>query len=280
MQNLNLKKYVAEIIGTYILVFVGTASVATALYIGVLVGIFQVAILWGIGLSIAILATAPHSGAHLNPAITLALYFLRKNDLDFFQVLGYIGSQLIGAILAGITVLLIFGPFINRFEILNKITRGGDGSELSAMAFGEYFPNPDVLPLDSGVDLINSFHALGVEAFGAAILAFVIFMSLDPKSVLSKTNGLAPIMIGLTLALLISLFGSITQAGFNPARDFGPRLVSFFAGWEKIALPGPNNGFWIYIIGPIIGAPIGGLIYDKLLKISDDDAKTNPKKSK
>ena len=79
MQNKNLQKYVSEVIGTYILVFVGTASVATALYIGVLMGIFQVAILWGIGLAIAIYATAPHSGAHLNPAITLALYFLRKN---------------------------------------------------------------------------------------------------------------------------------------------------------------------------------------------------------
>ena len=150
MQNKNLQKYVSEVIGTYILVFVGTASVATALYIGVLMGIFQVAILWGIGLALAIYATAPHSGAHLNPAITLALYFLRKNDMDIFQVFGYIASQLVGAILAGISVLIIFGPFINRFEILNKITRGGEGSELTASAFCEYFPNPDVLPHESG----------------------------------------------------------------------------------------------------------------------------------
>ncbi len=269
MQNKNLQKYVSEVIGTYILVFVGTASVATALYIGVLMGIFQVAILWGIGLALAIYATAPHSGAHLNPAITLALYFLRKNDMDIFQVFGYIVSQLVGAILAGISVLIIFGPFIERFEILNKITRGGEGSELTASAFGEYFPNPDVLPHESGAELVNAFHALGVEAFGTAILAFVIFMSLDPKSALHKTSGLAPIIIGLTLTLLISLFGSITQAGWNPARDFGPRLVAFFAGWEKIAIPGPHGGFWIYILGPIIGAPIGGILYDKVLKISD-----------
>ena len=269
MQNQTLQKYISEIIGTYILVFIGTASVATALYIGVLVGIFQVAILWGIGLAIAIFATAPHSGAHLNPAITIALYILRKNSMDFFEMLGYIGSQFLGAILAGLSVLIIFGPFINRFESLNGIVRGEKGSELTASAFGEYFPNPDVLPHETGADLVSSFHALGIEAFGTAILAFVIFMSLDPKSILHKTNGLAPIIIGLTLTLLISLFGSITQAGWNPARDFGPRLVAFFAGWEKIAIPGPSNGFWIYIIGPIIGAPIGGLLYDKLLKISD-----------
>ena len=112
MQNKTLQKYISEIIGTYILVFIGTASVATALYIGVLVGIFQVAILWGIGLAIAIFATAPHSGAHLNPAITIALYILRKNSMDFFEMLGYIGSQFLGAILAGLSVLIIFGPFI------------------------------------------------------------------------------------------------------------------------------------------------------------------------
>ena len=123
-----------------------------------------------------------------------------------------------------------------------------------------------MLPHDKAVDLMTSFSALGIEAFGTAILAFVIFMCIDPKGMISKSNVLAPVLIGLTLTLLISLFGSLTQAGWNPARDFGPRIVAYFAGWDSIAIPGPNGGFWIYILGPIIGAPIGGLIYQKILK--------------
>ena len=91
-------------------------------------------------------------------------------------------------------------------------------------------------------------------------------MCTDPKGMIAKTNFLAPILIGLTLTLLITLFGALTQAGWNPARDFGPRLVAYFAGWDSIAIPGPNGAFWIYILGPIIGAPIGGLIYQKILK--------------
>ena len=263
--NFNYKPYFAEVIGTYFLVFFGTAAVATAVFFGVLSGMFQVGILWGIGLTLGIFAAAPHSGAHLNPAITIAMYIFNK-DLGVLKAIGYIFSQMIGAILAGLSVLIIFSPFITRFEMIEKITRGQPGSELSAMAFGEYFPNPHVLSHDKAVDLMTPFSALGIEAFGTAILAFVIFMCTDPKGMISKSNVLAPILIGLTLTLLITLFGALTQAGWNPARDFGPRLVAYFAGWDSIAIPGPNGGFWIYILGPIIGAPIGGLIYQKILK--------------
>lgn len=265
IENINYKPYFAEIIGTYFLVFFGTTAVTIAVLLGVLSGILQVGILWGIGLTLGIFAAAPHSGAHLNPAITIAMYIFNK-DLGVLKAIGYIFSQMIGAILAGLSVLIIFSPFITRFEILNKITRGEPGSELTAMLFGEYFPNPDVFPHDKAIDLLSSFSALGIEAFGTAVLAFVIFMCTDPKGMIAKTNFLAPILIGLTLTLLITSFGALTQAGWNPARDFGPRLVAYFAGWDSIAIPGPNGGFWIYILGPIIGAPIGALIYQKILK--------------
>ena len=115
----------------------------------------QVGILWGIGLTLGIFAAVPHSGAHLNPAITIAMYIFNK-DLGVLKATGYIFSQMIGAILAGLSVLIIFSPFITRFEILNKIIRGEPGSELTAMLFGEYFPNPDVLPHDNAIDLMLS----------------------------------------------------------------------------------------------------------------------------
>jgi glycerol uptake facilitator protein len=64
------------------------------------------------------------------------------------------------------------------------------------------------------------------------------------------------------VAALISLFAPITQAGWNPARDFGPRLVAFALGWGSIAIPGPGGGFWVYIVGPLIGGALGGLAWE------------------
>ena len=117
IEKINYRPYFAEIIGTYFLVFFGTTAVSIAVLFGVLSGILQVGILWGIGLTLGIFAAAPHSGAHLNPAITIAMYIFNK-DLSFLKVIGYICSQMIGAILAGLSVLIIFSPFITRFEIL------------------------------------------------------------------------------------------------------------------------------------------------------------------
>jgi glycerol uptake facilitator protein len=75
---------------------------------------------------------------------------------------------------------------------------------------------------------------------------------------------LTPLFIGLTISMLISVIAPLTQAGFNPARDFGPRLFAFFAGWGKEAIPGPNGiGFLtVYILAPCCGSLLGGTIYD------------------
>lgn len=68
------------------------------------------------------------------------------------------------------------------------------------------------------------------------------------------------------MAVLISIFAPLTQAGWNPARDLGPRLVAFFAGWRTIAIPGPSAGFWVYIVGPLVGGPLGAAVYEWLLR--------------
>ncbi|MXX53068.1 MAG: aquaporin, partial [Dehalococcoidia bacterium] len=92
-----------------------------------------------------------------------------------------------------------------------------------------------------------------------------IFVLTDKRNA-GLVGKLAPLLIGATVGILISLFAPLTQGGWNPARDFGPRIVSYFAGWESIAIPGPSEGFWIYILGPLIGAPVGAAVYHFLLK--------------
>ena len=261
------RTYVAEVVGTYLLVLFGTGAVASAVMTDALQGLWQVAVVWGFGVTLAIYATAAVSGAHLNPAVSLAFAIFRPADFPWSRLVPYWAAQLAGGILAGLTVLAVWGPFIERFEEANDLVRGEPGSQLSAMVFGEYFPNPAAFGTDAeAFDLVSPLGAVGVEALGTAVLVFMIFALTDPRNGGGPARYLWPFLIGFTVAALISLFAPITQAAWNPARDFGPRIVAFLAGWEEIAIPGPRNGFWVYIAGPLIGGSIGAAAYDLLVR--------------
>lgn len=253
---------VGEVVGTYLLVLFGTGSVAAATLTGAQVGLWQVAVVWGFGVTLAIYASAALSGAHLNPAVSLAFALLRRDTFPVSRLLPYILAQLAGAVFAALTVAALFWPFLVRFELAKGIVRGAPGSELSAMVFGEYFPNPAMFGTDVVARaLVTPVHAALVEGFGTAVLVFVIFAVTERGNNAAPPPNLAPFFIGFTVATLISLFAPITQAGWNPARDFGPRLVAFALGWGSIAIPGPEGGFWAYIVGPFIGGPIGGFLW-------------------
>lgn len=261
-----LRVYLAEVAGTFLLVLFGTGSVAAAVLTGAQAGLWQVAVVWGFGVALAIYATAAVSGAHLNPAVSLALAIFRSVYFPWSRLLPYWAAQLTGAVVAGVVVLVVFGPFIDRFNVEHELERGGPGSEASAMVFGEYFPNPAIFGTGPEAHaLVSPLAAVGVEALGTAILVFMIFALVDPRNAGSPA-WLAPFFIGFTVAVLISIFAPVTQAGWNPARDFGPRIVAFIAGWGEVAIPGPRNGFWIYIVGPLVGGPIGAGIYDFLIR--------------
>ena len=258
-----IKACAAETLGTFLLVLFGTGAIAASVFTGAQTGLWQVAAVWGFGVAIAIYVTAAVSGAHLNPAVSLAFAVFRRSEFPVSRLLPYWCAQLLGAILAGCAVLWTFGSAITNFEASNGITRGEPESVHSAMAFGEYFPNPALFP-DSSLE-IAPWHAFAVEAFGTAILVLVIFSLIDRRNAALPNKGLAPFLIGFTVAALISLFAPITQAGWNPARDFGPRIVAYFAGWNNIAIPGPDGGFWVYIAGPLVGGLVGAAIFEALI---------------
>jgi glycerol uptake facilitator protein len=211
--------------------------------------------------TLAIYASASLSGAHLNPAVSLAFALLRREDFPLSRLLPYMVAQMLGAVLAGATVAALFWPFLLRFEAEKGIVRGAPGSELSAMVFGEYFPNPAMFGTDAAARaLVSPVHAALVEGFGTAVLVLVIFVLTACRNSAAPAAHLTPFFIGFTVAVLISLFAPLTQAGWNPARDFGPRVVAYFLGWGPVAIPGPGGGFWVYILGPLIGGPIGGIV--------------------
>lgn len=264
MKKTTLSWIQGEVIGTFLLVFFGCGSVATAVTVGAPVGLFQIAIIWGLGLTSAIYLTGKLSGAHFNPAITIA--FAVFTDFPAKRVPGYIMAQLIGAFLAALAVYVLFSGAIEAYEIENGIQRGTLASVATARMFGEYFPNWGEADLaERAKDSAFHFRACFAEMLGTALLALAIF-GFIAKGNRTIPDALIPAAIGMTLTVLICIFAPISQAGFNPARDFAPRLFSFFAGWGEIAFTTNGIGWLtVYILSPFVGALIGGFVASKLV---------------
>lgn len=251
---------VGEFSGTFMLVFFGCGSVAAAVLTGAQVGIFQVAIVWGLGIATAIYLTGSLSGAHLNPAVTLSL--AAAGRLPFRRAPGYVLMQFLGAFCASAVLYALFAGPLRAFEAEHHLTRGSPGSEASAMVFGEYFPNPAWHAVAGAVPpLVTPGSAFLAEAFGTAVLVLVILCVTDTRN-RSHPGPLTAATIGLTITMLISLLGPLTMAGFNPARDFAPRLFSALAGWGGLVFRVNGSGWLVvYIIAPLAGGQVGAIAY-------------------
>jgi glycerol uptake facilitator protein len=256
---------VGEFFGTFLLVFFGCGSVAAAVLTGAQVGIFQIAIVWGLGIATAIYLTGGLSGAHLNPAVTLAL--AAWTDFPWRRVPGYWLAQWLGAFAASAVLYALYFATIAKFEAAHGIVRGLPGSEASAMIFGEFFPNPGGRPLSGEVPAAISLPgAFAVEMVGTAILLLVILSVSNPRNP-ARPGPLTAATIGLTITLLISLLGPLTMAGFNPARDFAPRVFSSLAGWGTVPFAANGTGWLtVYIIAPLAGGLLGGLLYRRFFQ--------------
>lgn len=266
------KRCLAEGLGTFILVFFGCGVVHAAVVMEAQRGLWQVAIVWGVAVMLGVFTTAGISGAHINPAMTCA--FASWGRFSWREVGPYVASQVAGAFVAAGCLFVMFGPYLALREHHKEVTRGEAGSEITAMCYGEYFPNPGgysgkdsplkggalVAQLKADEPLVPHITAFFAEMLGTGLLALVVFAVTDPRNAAAPPNRLAPVFIGLTVAVLISVIAPLTQACFNPARDFGPRLFAFFAGWGSVAIPGPRSpGFLtVYILAPIVGAILAG----------------------
>ena len=257
------RECLAEFIGTLILVFFGVGAVNAAVLAGVTQGLWQVAAIWAIGVALAIYATGAVSGAHINPAITVALAVWR--GFPKVKIGPYVVAQVAGAFCGSLMLYGLFHGLLTHFEVAHHLVRGGPGSELSAMVFGEYFPNPAMIGTSSDaytqVPMITAFLA---EAIGAAFLACFVFTLTSARNPVGPRFAV-PVFIGLALAVIIMIIAPLTQAGLNPARDFGPRVLAYLLGWGKVAIPGPRGGFFVvYIVAPVLGAVAGAGVYEWL----------------
>ncbi|MCF6333161.1 MAG: aquaporin family protein [Draconibacterium sp.] len=252
-------EFIGETLGTFLLVLFGCGSVAMSILFNAYQGLFQIALAWGIGVTLAIYLTRHISCAHLNPAVTLAMVI--SGRMKFRKLPIYMFGQFFGAFLAGLTIYLFFAPSISNYENLNGITRGTTESIITAKMFGEYYIN-------SGSSAIVSLPlAMSAEAFGTFILVILIFALTEGCNIGRPDNAIAPLFIGLTVTSIICLIAPLTQAGINPARDFGPRMVSWIFGWGKAAFPDQSGGFFlVYIFSPLVGGTLASLFFVKILE--------------
>jgi glycerol uptake facilitator protein len=245
---LGIKEYLGELFGTFILVFIGCGAVGVTILFGWLGSLTEVALVWGIGVTIAIFASRKWCFAHLNPAVSLAMTFAGQLSIKKFTL--YSISQTIGAFLAGGVLYGLLSADIASFEATNNILRGSLESQNTAMMFGEFYPNPGYADELS----VSVYLACAMEALGTFLLVTAIFWLVQLKTL---NKNLIPPLIGLTVMLIIILVAPYTQAGLNPARDFGPRIWAYLSGWENAAFPSTSFGFLtVYILSPLFGGVV------------------------
>jgi glycerol uptake facilitator protein len=195
------------------------------------------------------------SGAHLNPAITLAFAIRRK--FAWGKVLPYMAAQVVGAFAGAALVYLVYHDAIDAFNAASKTARDAAGG-LATFSIFATFP----APYFNG----NMTGPLIDQIVGTAFLVMLVAAVIDMRNSAVKAN-LGPLVIGFAVAAIGISFGANAGYAINPARDFGPRLFAWIAGWGDVALPGTIDGsfswyFWVPIIGPLIGGIIGVFLYD------------------
>ena len=255
-----MKEFIGEMLGTFILTLFGCSSVAVAVLFGEYNSIFQIGLVWGIGVTLAIFLTRHICNAHLNPAVSVAMVVAGRMKAKMLP--GYLVAQLVGGVMAGAMLYILFSPSIAQYELTHDIVRGTAASVDTARMFGEFYPNPG-----DAIATVSLPLAMLAEGFGTMLLALFIFGLTEDCNVGKPSSDLQPLFIGLTVSSIIFFVAPLTQAGLNPARDFGPRIVAFLMGWGDAALPDAVGGwFWVYILAPIVGGIVAALLFKYILE--------------
>ena len=252
----------AEFLGTFVLMLFGIGVVAMVVLFpthtpGELIhgGYTNITLGWGLAVTMGIYVAGKVSGAHLNPAVTLALAVFR--GFPWKKVLPYSLVQSAGAFTAAALVFLNYLPAFRRVD---------PSLEKTAGVFTT-FPAFPALPQAGFLD----------QLIGTALLVFLIFAITDEFNCPPGAN-LNPLMIGLVVVAIGMSFGGMHGYPINPARDFGPRLFTALAGFRNNGLTDGAAVWWIPIVAPLAGGLIGAAIYDlgirKCLLTNDRDRAT------
>ncbi|MFW6298274.1 MAG: MIP/aquaporin family protein [Bacillota bacterium] len=241
-----MELYIAEFFGTMLLALFGVGVVAGVVLKGTKSngsGWIVITFGWGLGVAMAVYATGWISGAHINPAVTIAEWSL--GNLTFGEMIGYMVSQVLGAFTGAAIILGMYYPHY-------KVEQSKEGK----LATFSTAPEIRHTPANFFSEVVGTFALVfGIQG---------IFATFDMTDNAGLAGAFAPLLVGLLVAVIGLSLGGTTGYAINPARDLGPRLTHFL-------LPVPDKGdsdwrySWVPIVGPLIGGALGGLSYHIIL---------------
>jgi glycerol uptake facilitator protein len=245
-----LAEVVAEFIGTMVLLAFGGGVVAMVVLFGsgvpgevVSGGWTNITLGWGLAVTFGVYLSIRISGGHLNPAVTLALAVFR--GFPWRKVIPYCLAQVAGAFAGSALVFFNYREAIARFD---------PGLEKTAGIFTTFPAFPDV-PAAGFFD----------QVIGTALLLLLIFAIGDERNLPPQAN-LAPLVVGLIVVAIGVSFGKLHGYAINPARDFGPRLLTVLVGYKNNGLTAGSSVWWVPIAGPLAGGLIGAGLWDLVLR--------------
>jgi len=251
---------IGEFFGTMVLILFGDGCVAVFGLFGKSQGVgigadtWPIIVFgWGLAVMLGIYVAGAISGAHINPAVTLALAVRGRHPWN--KVLPYWGAQVLGAFVAALILYFVYqGALVNALaanhlsigQIASATTYGGNG-------FGWVF-------YTGHRSFVGMFGAFCDEFVGTALLVGLILAIIDVRNQPVQAN-LNPLIIGFLIVAIGSSFGANTGYAINPARDFGPRLwIAIVSGGASLSAD--NYYFWIPIVAPLLGGTVGAFIFD------------------
>jgi len=247
MSNALSRELLAEFFGTFILIVFGIGVVAqVVLSKGAAGSTLSINIAWGLAVTMGCYVAAGVTGAHLNPAVTLALAVHRR--FPWNKVLPYSVAQLAGAFIASAVVFATYHEALYAFDNGVRQVIGPQGTA----GIWATYPQPFLSGFPGGfID----------QVVGTALLVGVIFAITDTRNSPAPA-GLAPVVVGLLVLLIGATYGFNSGYAINPARDLGPRLFTFVGGWGSEVFRAGNGWWWIPIVAPCVGGVVGGWAYD------------------
>jgi glycerol uptake facilitator protein len=208
---------------------------------------------WALAVTFAVYTAGGVTGAHINPAVTLAAAI--RGGISWRKVPGYLIAQVLGAFVGAALVFLVYNNAINHFDQVNHIIKGQPNSLGTYSTFAT-FPAPY---------FHNVLGPLIDQIVGTFFLVLFVFAVTDEYNLPVRGN-LTPFIVGMVVMAIGISFGANAGYAINPARDFGPRIFALLAGWGKVAFPGNyanmSDYFWVPIVGPLVGGAIAAFVYD------------------
>lgn len=252
MQDRTMKEFIGEVFGTFILILLGDGVVANVGLAPRLAGNAYnwntITLGWAFAVIVAVYVSGGVSGAHINPAVTLALAF--KRDFPWKKVLPFILAQMIGAFLGAAAVYLVYRDGLVAAGMPNVWSTG------PGAVFNESFFQAEQGASAGAYSMITAIFA---EFFGTMVLLWGVAASGDAKNLGLKMN-LGPFLVGFTVLAVGLSLGGPSGYSINPARDLGPRLFGLLVGTEGLF----DGLYWLIppVLIPAIAGPIGLVLYD------------------